>query len=31
MGLTHWALDHVGEIHAAQARYDEDRSQAEAA
>jgi DNA-binding HxlR family transcriptional regulator len=31
MGLTQWALDHVGEIHTAQARYDEDRSQAEAA
>ncbi len=31
MGLTQWALDHVGEIHTAQARYDEDRTQAEAA
>ena len=30
-GLTHWALDHVGSIHAAQARYDAGQAEAEAA
>jgi len=31
MGLTNWALDHVGTIHAAQARYDEINDKSEAA
>jgi len=30
-GLTQWALDHVGSIHEAQARYDSDRAEREAA
>ncbi len=31
MRLTQWALDHVGEIHAAQDRYDTDQAEREAA
>jgi len=30
-GLTQWAMDNVGAIHAAQDRYDEEHDQAQAA
>lgn len=30
-GLVQWSMDHVGEIHAAQARYDEEQDEAAAA